>query len=204
MDTLCRALVEINLAVRFDLAMMDGILALEGGGSESGRPKKAGVILASRDLVALDSVAAKVMGMEPSAVPTNKVGKEYGLGEDNLSRIEIRGDSLEDCLHTFLPPGRELKKIPLVAYLMYHFRQKSIKPLILDSACTRCRRCEGVCPVGAIEMEPVPHLKESCINCFCCYENCPEKAIGLSTSWYLRPVVRRRLAGLSASSLSKV
>lgn len=193
----CRALVAINRAVRFDLAVMDGILALEGGGSDKGRPKRAGLLLASRDLVALDSVAAKIMGMEPLAVPTNAIGKEQGLGENDLDRIEIRGDPLTDCIEPFVLPGREFKKIPFVARKVYQLRENSIKPALVGERCTRCGKCVEVCPVGAIEMNPLPELKANCINCFCCYEQCPDNAIRLATPWYFRPFIRKRLAGLS-------
>jgi ferredoxin len=196
-DNLCRALVEINLSVRFDLAVMDGILALEGGGSGQGRPKPAQVILASRDLVALDSVAATIMGMESSDVPTNPIGRESGLGENDLSRIEIRGASLKDCINPFLFPGRELKKIPFIARKVYHLRENIIKPIVVNSKCTQCLKCMELCPVNAIEMNPLPQLNKNCINCFCCYENCPDDAIQLISPWYFRPLVRKRLAGLS-------
>ena len=197
LNDLCRALIEINLAIKFDLAVMDGILALEGGGSEKGRPKKAEVVLVSRDLVALDSVASKIMGMEPSHVPTNSIGKESGLGESNLNEIEIRGDPLSECINPFLLPGKELKRIPIVARKVYQLREKVIKPVVVKENCTLCGRCKELCPVDAIEMNPLPVLKESCINCFCCYENCPDGAIRLSSPWYLRPLIRKRMAGLS-------
>jgi uncharacterized protein (DUF362 family)/NAD-dependent dihydropyrimidine dehydrogenase PreA subunit len=196
-ENFSRALVAINRAVRFDLAVMDGILALEGGGSDQGKPKRAGVLLASRDFVALDSVAAKIMGMEPSAVPTNTIGKETGLGECDLDRIEIRGDPLTDCIDPFLLPGREFKKIPFVARTVYRIRENIIKPAVVKDKCTQCGQCVEVCPVDAIEMNPLPELQKNCINCFCCYERCPDDAIRLTSPWYFRPFVRKRLAGLS-------
>jgi len=196
-ENFCRALVAINRAVTFDLAAMDGILALEGGGSDKGRPKHAGVLLVSRDLVALDSVAATIMGMEPSDVPTNPIGKELGLGESDLNRIEIRGDSLNECISPFRLPGREFKRIPFVARRVYQLRETIIKPTVVEESCTQCRRCVEACPVDAIEMNPLPKFKKNCINCFCCYECCPDNAIRLSSPWYFRPLVRKRLAGLS-------
>jgi len=197
LDNFCRALVEINLAVRFDLAVMDGVLALEGGGSEKGLPKHAGVILASRDLVALDTIAAKIMGMDPFDVPTNLVGKECGLGESDLSQIEVRGDTLKDRINPFLPPRGEWKKVPFIARKIYQIRQNIIKPEVVKKNCNRCLKCVELCPVDAIEMNPFPQLKENCINCFCCYENCPEDALHLTSPWYFRPLVRKKLAGLS-------
>jgi uncharacterized protein (DUF362 family) len=53
--------VEINLAVRPDLVIMDGRKCLVTGGPSRGRTKKAGLVLASSDLVALDVEALKVL-----------------------------------------------------------------------------------------------------------------------------------------------
>ena len=53
--------VEINLAVKPDLIIMDGRKCLVTGGPAHGRRKKAGVVLASSDMVALDVEALKIL-----------------------------------------------------------------------------------------------------------------------------------------------
>ncbi len=47
-------------------------------------------------------------------------------------------------------------------------------------ACTRCGICVETCPVGAVHLSDLPHFDSSCIGCWACFNNCPERAI-LST-----------------------
>ncbi len=46
-----------------------------------------------------------------------------------------------------------------------------------ERACTLCRSCAAVCPVGAIDFEPYPVFNERCIFCFNCVRYCPSTSI---------------------------
>jgi ferredoxin/flavodoxin len=48
-------------------------------------------------------------------------------------------------------------------------------------ACTQCGICVETCPVGAVSLSGLPTFDDSCIGCWACFNNCPERAI-LSTS----------------------
>ncbi|GAI15207.1 unnamed protein product, partial [marine sediment metagenome] len=54
--------------IKPDLAIMDGIVGMEGDGPAAGPPRKIGVVLASQDLVALDAVASHIIGYAPSSL----------------------------------------------------------------------------------------------------------------------------------------
>jgi len=60
---------------------MDGITAMEGEGPGSGQLRKLGLILASSDTVALDAVATKIIGLEPSEVLTTRYASEQKDGD---------------------------------------------------------------------------------------------------------------------------
>ena len=94
------ALVDLNTLVRPRFAVMDGTVGLEGDGPKSGRPKEMNVILASANLVGIDSVAAQVMGFDPSAVthltlcaparPGIAAGRVHaGRGADRIRRAAV-------------------------------------------------------------------------------------------------------------------
>jgi uncharacterized protein (DUF362 family) len=51
--------------------------------------KKADTIIASPDIVAADSYAATLFGLQPNDLTYIKRGKEMGLGENNLSKLKI-------------------------------------------------------------------------------------------------------------------
>ena len=85
------ALADLNAAIRPALAVMDATIALEGAGPKSGRPIVADRILCSSDPVALDTVQAVLMGIEPASVRHLTTCAARGIGTNDLSRIEIRG-----------------------------------------------------------------------------------------------------------------
>lgn len=85
------ALADLNTVMRPTLAVMDGTIGLEGNGPKSGRPRVADRILCSADPVALDTVAAVNMGIDPATVRHLACCAARGIGTGDLSRIEVRG-----------------------------------------------------------------------------------------------------------------
>ena len=75
-------------------AVMDGTFAGDGPGPRAMRIHTKNVILASADQVAIDSVAASMMGMDPMSIPKIRIAHEMGLGVGNPSEIELRGDDV--------------------------------------------------------------------------------------------------------------
>lgn len=84
-------LVETARLLGARLHILDAVLAMEGNGPASGRPRPVGLLLASEDPVALDRVAAEAAGLDPSRVRTLEAARALGWGETELSRIEIAG-----------------------------------------------------------------------------------------------------------------
>lgn len=66
--TLSDSLADINSALRPAFAVMDATIGLEGNGPKSGRPRVINRILASSDLVAMDTVQAKLMGLDGTKI----------------------------------------------------------------------------------------------------------------------------------------
>jgi len=76
-------------------AVMDGTFAGDGPGPRAMRIHTKNVILASADQVAIDSVAAGLMGFDPMSLKKIRLGHEMGLGVGNPSEIEIVGDDVK-------------------------------------------------------------------------------------------------------------
>ena len=74
-------------------AVMDGTTAGDGPGPRTMRPVIKDVMLASADQVAIDAVAAQMMGFDPMSIPYIKLADEAGLGNARRDRIEIVGDT---------------------------------------------------------------------------------------------------------------
>ena len=73
-------------------AVMDGTFAGDGPGPRCMTPHVKNVILASEDQVAIDAVAAKLMGLDPMAIKFIRIAHDMGLGCGDPSKIEIVGD----------------------------------------------------------------------------------------------------------------
>jgi len=75
-------------------AVMDGTTAGDGPGPRTMRPVEKNVLLASGDQVAIDAIAAKMMGFDPLSIPYIRIAHEAGLGVGDPREIEVRGDDV--------------------------------------------------------------------------------------------------------------
>jgi uncharacterized protein (DUF362 family)/NAD-dependent dihydropyrimidine dehydrogenase PreA subunit len=185
------AVVDIYSVVKPQLALMDGVIGMEGNGPSSGTPVFAGVIMASYDCVSLDIVASELIGIDPLKVPTNKAALARGFGTEHP---EIVGIPLEKVKVRFKKPeGGITAYIP--SFLMRILRrQLAVKPIINTSNCALCKACVSNCSVHAIE-ETGRALKineEKCIQCYCCRELCPNDAVEIKKSLLLKLVTRSK------------
>ena len=76
------------------LAIMDGTTAGTGAGPRMIQPVVKNIILASADQVAIDAVAAKLMGFEPLSIKYIRLAHEQGLGVGDPRKIELVGDDI--------------------------------------------------------------------------------------------------------------
>jgi uncharacterized protein (DUF362 family) len=74
-------------------AVMDGTFAGDGPGPRCMLPHVKNVILASADQVAIDAVAAKLMGLDPMSIKFIRLAHDLGLGCGDPREIEIVGDA---------------------------------------------------------------------------------------------------------------
>jgi uncharacterized protein (DUF362 family) len=73
-------------------AVMDGTFAGDGPGPRCMVPHVKNVLLASADQVAIDAVAAKLMGFDPLSIKYIRMAHDRGLGCGDPRDIEIAGD----------------------------------------------------------------------------------------------------------------
>jgi hypothetical protein len=85
------AIADLNSMLRPRFAVMDATIGLQGNGPKSGSPRVADRVLASADLVALDTVQATTMGLDAAAIPHLARCAGRGLGESELERVDVRG-----------------------------------------------------------------------------------------------------------------
>jgi uncharacterized protein (DUF362 family) len=110
-----RIIVDLNRARPVHLAVIDGIKAAEGGEVPRGsfNPVTPGVLIAGKNAVATDAVAAAAMGFDPTIEPPSapflhgdnhlNLSRAVGLGTNRLEEIAVVGASIDDVRTPFEP-----------------------------------------------------------------------------------------------------
>ncbi|MFA5092871.1 MAG: DUF362 domain-containing protein [Candidatus Omnitrophota bacterium] len=186
-----KILVDIYQETKPALTIIDGILAMEGDGpATSGKIRQLNLLLGGADCVALDTVMAKIMGITGKEVLSTKEAVRRNLGEGQLSKILVEGESIDKLnIRPFILPmtSAKITKLPVVI-------KKLLKSLIryypycLNLKCIRCGHCVKVCPKGCIKLKNsgIKINYKQCIACFCCQEACPEAAINVKKSLFAK------------------
>lgn len=86
-----------------DLGVIDGFEAMEGDGPTNGTPVDARIALASLDPLALDMLTTKLMGFDPTQIMYLASMAEAGMGQGDLSKVEVLGTHPEQCQFHFKP-----------------------------------------------------------------------------------------------------
>ena len=161
-----------------DLFIVDAVVGMEGNGPASPELRSIGLILASSNAVALDSVMAIMMGCDPGRLHFLRKAKEAGLGDYDLSTIEVIGE-LKRLPDFKLPPlgGQAIFRNETMQAMIHN--RTLLRPQADPELCTGCGICVEQCPVSALTMnDDLPQVDaDTCITCFCCQEICPEKAM---------------------------
>jgi uncharacterized protein (DUF362 family)/Pyruvate/2-oxoacid:ferredoxin oxidoreductase delta subunit len=181
-------LVHLYKLVPPSLNVVDAILAMEGNGPSSGQPRELRLLMAGEDAVAVDAVAASIMGFPEGFVDTTSIAAEMGLGEGTLEQLNIVGKPAEFTARDFMLPSNKVQKlipgpiVKLFAPLVW------VKPVIRRSTCTGCGFCAESCPVQTIAKDGAVYriIDKNCIKCLCCHELCPEASIDIKLSWLAR------------------
>ena len=120
-DDLDQHMVDISKIRMPDLVVLDGLIAMEGmGAGEGGDPLEMGIIMASHDSVALDSIASMCMGIDnPLVVGTTRIANHEGLGCGNPFLIDVVGNSIEEVKKKFTLPINYTQPIETIVTGVY-------------------------------------------------------------------------------------
>jgi uncharacterized protein (DUF362 family) len=86
------------------LAVIDGFEGMEGAGPVDGTPVDHRVCVVSTDWLAADTVGAELMGLGIGKVGHLTYAAQAGLGQADLSKIEILGPALKDYIKIYKQP----------------------------------------------------------------------------------------------------
>lgn len=107
------SIVDIACTNTPHLAIVDGIIGMEGDGPLNGTAKPVGVLVMGVDLVAVDATCCRIMGLAPERVPTLMLAQAKRLGHLAVAQIPQLGEPIASVATPFeLPPGIEKQLIP--------------------------------------------------------------------------------------------
>jgi uncharacterized protein (DUF362 family)/Pyruvate/2-oxoacid:ferredoxin oxidoreductase delta subunit len=184
-DAMSKVIVDVFSLVKPWVTLVDAVDAMEGNGPSSGRVRHLGIVAAGTDCVALDTVLARIVGIDPQRVPTTREACERGLGEGSIGKILLQGAKLDDVTvggfevpsnwKFFLIPGGLGR---LLARLVW------VKPDVRPEDCIGCGDCVSMCPAGAIRLHSGKAVIDQarCTSCLCCHEACVAGAVGVRIS----------------------
>jgi len=164
------------------LTLMDGIVAMHGNGPSGGDPFPMSVVIASSDAVAVDVVAAHLVGMEPLTIEPVRIAIQQGLCSGRVTDMTIRGEPLEEMRVEGFRPGIATVMDP---GLLPGGLLRILSPLLM------ARTVEGAesetLSVSALppalrqwvtkQMIPTPVAGSKCTGCGFCVEHCPVDAV---------------------------
>lgn len=87
-------MVDILRVAKPHLTVVDGLICGEDYGPIYTDPVEMNLIVASEDVVATDAVCSAVMGIDPFEVPITRLGHSEGIGIGDLTRIDVKGESI--------------------------------------------------------------------------------------------------------------
>lgn len=100
-------ILDINATVQPHLAIVDGIVGMEGDGPIMGEPVNSNVLVIGRSMPAVDATCARIMGINPEKIGYLSVANKI-LGPIKESQIEQRGEPIQAMKKNFVL----LDKIP--------------------------------------------------------------------------------------------
>lgn len=107
------SIVDIALTHTPHLAIIDGIVGMEGDGPLAGTAKHVGAVVMGLDLLAVDATGCRLMGLPPERLPTLRLAEQKRLGVLREDLIPQLGEPLATMARQFeLPPDMEKQMVP--------------------------------------------------------------------------------------------
>lgn len=123
------AVIDLMAAVKPSLTIVDAIICQEGMAPIYGDPVEMDLVLASRDLVAADTICGLIIGYQPDDLKLSVNAAQRGLGIMDPAAIEVVGESVESVQRRFVRASEAAPKVTVNGF----------KLVFGEETCTGCR-----------------------------------------------------------------
>ena len=125
-----QGVADLCTVVKPALAVVDGIIAMEGLGPTDGDPVEMDLIIAGKDPVAVDAVTSAVMGFENPEFGCVEAAVKSGVGTADLNKIEVVGEPIAKVQRRFKRAKEALEALPF---------PEGFQLLMDEKTCSGCR-----------------------------------------------------------------
>jgi len=108
---LSQAIADLNLAVKCQLIIVDGILCRQGIGYPFSEEIEMDLIVAGTDPVAVDTVLLQIMDINPEEQTHAVLAAELGVGTMDMREIEVVGEKIDKVKTHFKRPAEALQSM---------------------------------------------------------------------------------------------
>ncbi len=196
-DEFANCIIDICLASKPTLNIIDGIVGMEKDGPTAGIPKKMDVLISGTDAFETDLVAAAVINADVNRIPVIRNSIRRGLCPKTYKDVEIKGESIESVkVKDFIIKYNDYRSLYFVngAIGKYLTTLVKPKPVFNKRLCKSCGECARCCPAKVITVEKGKCASvdlNKCIRCYCCQELCPFKAVSIKKPLVNKLFIRR-------------
>lgn len=135
-------LSDIHKTIMPLFAVCDATIALEGDGPKTGNPRIINRILASKDIVALDAVSAKMMGFDPGKIRHLELLEEDGVGK--VRDFHVVGEDIGNLNFNFKPAGHNMVSVVELSFRKSLLRKMVFETPLLSVMCTGAKIWYGI------------------------------------------------------------
>lgn len=201
-DDIARVIVDVCAVVKPTVSFLDLTTVRDPAGTANYMPT--GLILASSDPVALDTVAASAAGFGYADAPTIRLGNQMKLGCSDRNRITVYGLDWQAMQSGQVNGFPSLNIVPEGVYdRTTRFVNKVVlRPVLVinQSVCCGCGDCHRICPIHSINRGTDGKFRidqRACARCDLCIDACETNAIDLqdvSIKKWIRRLMNKSLS----------